>query len=217
MTSLSLSTLALSRGTVAPFRGEDGSAFAKRPVAGPVRITRLGLFGDEQADRVHHGGPDKAVHLYPHEHYSWWQEHLGGHALLEMPGAFGENVTSLGAVETEMCLGDRFALGGAVLEISQGRQPCWKIDHRFERKGMTAAIIGNGRCGVYLRVLEEGEAQAGDEMRLIDRPLPQWSVARLFHLLVGGGAKGDPEGVGELAQLEVLGEAWRTRAMQMAL
>jgi len=215
MTRLYLSTQALLRGPAIPFRGEEKSAFAKAPTAGKVTVTRYGLEGDEQADRVNHGGPDKALHLYPQEHYPYWRDYLGGHALLESPGAFGENIASEGATEAQLCLGDRFRFGTALIEISQGRQPCWKIDHRFGVKGITAEIVRNGRCGIYFRVLEEGSAQAGDQLELVERTLPDWTIERLFRLLVGGGAKADMAAVRALADMDVLAEAWRQRAAQL--
>lgn len=211
----SLSTQALLCGRAVAFRGEEKSAFAKRPVTGKVVISSLGMDGDEQADRVHHGGVDKAVHLYPQEHYDFWRQFLGGHELLESPGAFGENIASLGGTEDTLCLGDRFRFGTALLEISHGRQPCWKIDHRFGVQGITAEIVRNGRCGIYFRVLEAGEAQAGVRLELVERTWPQWSVARLFSLLIGGKAKEDMAAVRELAAMDVLAEAWRHRARQL--
>lgn len=206
----------LFAGKAVRFRGEEHSAIAKQAVSEPVRIGTLGLAGDEQADHVHHGGADKAVHLYPHEHYAHWRERLGDHALLAAPGAFGENISARGGDETNLCLGDRFRFGSAVLEISHGRQPCWKIDHRFGVKGVTAHIVRTGRCGLYFRVLEEGEARSSGTLERIAQPLPRWPVARVFRLLIGGGAFDDREGVRELAHLEVLAQTWRDRARQLA-
>lgn len=207
---------ALLAGTPVAFRGGETSAIAKRAISGPVRIGFLGLEGDRQADPVHHGGADKAVHLYFQDHYPFWREFTGGHALLDAPGAFGENIAARGLCEEHICLGDRFRLGSALLEVSHGRQPCWKIDHRFARKDMTAAIIRNGKCGIYFRVLEEGEAEAGTQMALVERGLAEWTVARLFHLLIGGGAKGDLAAVRALSGMPVLAQAWRERAAKLA-
>lgn len=215
MTEMTMHVEALLTGAPVPFRGVEQSAIAKRAVEGRVRIGFLGLAGDMQADLVHHGGPDKAVHLYVHDHYPFWREFTGGHELLAAPGAFGENVAASGMTEEDICLGDRFRLGSALLEVSHGRQPCWKLDHRFGRRDIMATIVRTGKCGVYFRVLEEGEAEAGEEMRLIERNLPEWSVARLFHLLIGGGAKGDMAAVQALAQMPVLAEAWRERARKL--
>jgi len=207
---------ALLTGMPVPFRDGDYSAIAKQPVSGAVRIGWLGLAGDSVADPVHHGGWDKAIHLYPQDHYGWWRERKPGHPLLEKPGAFGENIASRGMTEEEVCLGDRFSLGSAVVEASHGRQPCWKLDHRFGARDVMATIVKTARCGIYFRVLREGEAEAGAMMELLERPLPQWSIARLFRLLIGGGHKDEPDAVRALADMPVLAEAWRDRARKLA-
>jgi len=192
------------------------SAMGKSPVAGPVRIGWLGLEGDAQADPLHHGGHDKAVHLVPQDHYPWWRAAIGDHALLDAPGAFGENLATRGASERDICLGDRFALGTALLEVSHGRQPCFKLNARFGRKDVLARATQSGRCGLYLRVIREGEAQAGQTMALVERSLPDWPIQRVFELLVGGRHRHDPAGVAALARLPVLAEAWRGRAEKLA-
>jgi MOSC domain-containing protein YiiM len=207
---------ALLVGRPVPFRGEDYSAIAKRPVDGPVRIGWDGLEGNAVADRIHHGGWDKAIHLYPQDHYDWWRQARPDHPLLDAPGAFGENIASRGMTEEDLCLGDRFSLGSAIVEVSHGRQPCWKLDHRFGARDVMATVVRTGRCGIYFRVIREGEAEAGIRMALLDRPLPQWSVARLFRLLIGGGHKADPDAVRALADMDVLAEAWRERARKLA-
>lgn len=216
MTASSMTVDALLTGMPVPFRDGDYSAIAKQPVSGAVRIGWLGLAGDSVADPVHHGGWDKAIHLYPQDHYGWWRERKPGHPLLEKPGAFGENIASRGMTEEEVCLGDRFSLGSAVVEVSHGRQPCWKLDHRFGTRDVMATIVKTARCGIYFRVLREGEAEAGAMMELLERPLPQWSIARLFRLLIGGGHKGEPDAVRALADMPVLAEAWRDRARKLA-
>jgi len=216
MTASSMTVDALLTGMPVPFRDSDYSAIAKQPVSGAVRIGWLGLAGDSVADPVHHGGWDKAIHLYPQDHYGWWRERKPGHPLLEKPGAFGENIASHGMTEEEVCLGDRFSLGSAVVEVSHGRQPCWKLDHRFGARDVMATIVKTARCGIYFRVLREGEAEAGAMMELLERPLPQWSIARVFRLLIGGGHKGEPDAVRALADMPVLAEAWRERARKLA-
>jgi MOSC domain-containing protein YiiM len=216
MTASSMTVDALLTGIPVPFRDGDYSAIAKQPVSGAVRIGWLGLAGDSVADPVHHGGWDKAIHLYPQDHYGWWRERKPGHPLLEKPGAFGENIASRGMTEEEVCLGDRFSLGSAVVEVSHGRQPCWKLDHRFGARDVMATIVKTARCGIYFRVLREGEAEAGAMMELLERPLPQWSIARLFRLLIGGGHNGEPDAVRALADMPVLAEAWRERARKLA-
>lgn len=214
--SLTLSLDALLVGKPALLAPDVLSAMCKTPVPGSVRIGWLGLEGDSVADPIHHGGHDKAVHLVPQDHYGWWRGELDDHPLLGSPGAFGENLATRGATEETLFLGDRFTLGTAMLEISHGRQPCYKLNARFGRKDVLAKAMSSGRCGLYLRVIREGEAQAGDPMTLIERPHADWPIARVFRLLIGGGHRSDPAGVATLAGMTVLAEAWRSRAAKLA-
>ena len=208
--------LSILTGMAAPFRGEDEpSATAKRPRIGPVAIDPLGLAGDEQADLTVHGGPDKAIHHYPFDHYTMWRGEIGEHPLLGAAGAFGENISTQGMFEAEVCIGDRFRLGTALVELSQGRQPCWKIDHHFDRKGMTARVVKTGRSGWYYRVIETGIVQAGDSIALLDRPHGEWNVARVFELLIAGRGRHDPAAFRALAGMEVLAPTWRSKAVRM--
>lgn len=208
--------LSVLTGKVRPFRGADEpSAIAKLPVTGLVAIGLLGLDGDEQADTVHHGGRDKAIHHYSADHYPFWRTELGDHPLLGKAGAFGENISVEGLVEQEVCIGDRFRLGTALVEVSQGRQPCWKLGHRFGVPALTARIVETRRSGWYYRVLEPGRAEAGDALALVERPLPQWSVERVFGLLIAGDGKREPAALRALAELAVLAEPWRRRAGEL--
>lgn len=204
--------LSLQCGKVAPFRGpEEPSAIAKAPVAGPIRVHRLGLEGDAQADLSVHGGPDKAIHHYPHDHYAWWRTAIGDHPLLDGYGAFGENISTTGLTEETVCIGDRWRLGSALVEVSQGRQPCWKLDHRFDGAKVNAACIRGRRPGWYYRVIEEGTAAAGDTMALVDRPYAAWTVARVFGLLIAGDHKTDRAGLEALGEVTALAEPWVRR------
>jgi MOSC domain-containing protein YiiM len=208
MTSLILS---INCGKALPFRDDVPSAIGKVPVQGRVGVGPVGLSGDEQADLTVHGGTDKAIHHYPHDHYAWWDEALGGSALLEAPGAFGENVASDGLTEEQVCIGDRWRLGTALVEVSQGRQPCWKLDHRFGGAPVMARMVKSRRCGWYYRVIEEGEVSAGDTLDLVDRPFPDWSVARVFGLLIGGDHKRDRDSLEALGTVGVLAQSWIRR------
>ena len=175
---------ALLTGTARPYtRPGSHSGIDKQPRAGLIRITELGLSGDEQGDLRVHGGIDKAVHHYPFEHYASWRDEMGAHPMLEAPGAFGENISTQGLTEATVCLGDRFELGDVLLEVSQGRQPCWKLNDRFGVPDMARRVQDSGRSGWYYRVLHAGHAQAGDALTLIERPHPGWPLARLAALL----------------------------------
>ena len=202
---------ALLGGSAQPFRAEEPSAIAKAPLPGRVAITSLGLAGDTQADRVHHGGPDMALHLYPLDHHTFWREQLGEHPLLRDPGAFGSNLAVRGLAEADLAIGDRLRLGTALLEVSRPRQPCWKIEHRFGAKGMVKAILRSGRCGWYFRVLEEGAAEAGDALTMVERADHGITVARCFAAIWGTSAPRDPEELRKVQKLDGLAEGLRAQ------
>ncbi|GAA0864731.1 MOSC domain-containing protein [Sphingopyxis soli] len=206
---------AVLTGKARAFRGDEASAIAKTPVDGALRVGLLGIDGDEQADLTVHGGVDKAIHHYPRDHYGWWAGELGDHALLEAPGAFGENISTEGLIESEACIGDRYRLGSALVEISQGRQPCWKLGHRFGVATVPATVVATRRSGWYYRVIEEGAVAAGDALALVERPQPEWSVDRVFHLLIGGAGKREPEALRALAAMDALATTWRARAEKL--
>ena len=206
---MSVRVEALCVGLPKPFNGAELSAIDKRPVEGKVMIRSFGLEGDMVADTKNHGGVDMAVHHYPHDHYAGWGEWLGGHPLLSGPAAFGENLMASGLTEEQVRIGDRFRLGGALLEVSQPRQPCWKIEHRFGHK--VARIVKQHVCGWYYRVVEEGEAQAGDPLERIEAGHDGWNVSRLFAKLYDPGHKATREELEDIAGLERLSAEWRTR------
>jgi len=204
---------AVNCGTARPLRDDENSAIAKVPQAGPVAVGPLGLAGDEQADRVHHGGPDMALHHYPRDHYDYWRGLLGEHPLLAGEGAFGENLSTTGLLEREAAIGDRYRLGSALVEISQGRKPCWKISHRFDAPKLTASVVATGRSGWYYRVLEPGHVSVGSQLELLERPHPEWTVARVFGLIVSGTEPREAGVLRELADLGALSADWRRRAV----
>jgi MOSC domain-containing protein YiiM len=197
-------------GTARPFHGAELSAIQKRALEGPVQVHAEGLAPDEQADRRVHGGPEMALHLYPLDHHHWWRGHIGDHPALGEPGGFGSNLAVTGLTEEQVHIGDRFRLGTALIEVSQPRQPCWKIEHRFGHKGMVAQIIATGRSGWYFRVIEPGELAAGGSLERIALGAAEWSIARVFRALVAG--KASPEELAELADLPALTPRLRERA-----
>lgn len=209
--------LALCIGQPRPFNGVELSAIDKRAVDGPVVIRSFGLEGDMVADTKHHGGPDMAVHHYPREHYAGWAEWLGGNDVLACDAPFGENIVATGLVESEVHIGDRFRLGSALLEISQPRQPCWKLEHRFGRKGMVKRIVKHHNCGWYYRVIEEGSAQAGHHrLERVETGHQDWSVARLFACLYDPAERPSRSELQAIAALEHLCDEWREKAAKAA-
>lgn len=159
------------------------SAIDKRQVSGPWGIGVEGLTNDSQANRTHHGGPEKALHHYAFDHYPAWRAEIGAHPLLEEPGAFGENLSTLGWTEETICIGDIVRFGSSILQVSQGRQPCLTLNLRFNLKDLALRVQHSGRAGWYYRVLEPGIAKEGDILQLIERPRTDWTLARLNLLL----------------------------------
>lgn len=175
---------AVLTGRAVPYtRPDTFSAIHKQPHAGKVSIGPLGLEGDEHGNPEIHGGPEKAVHYYPREHYAHWRQAFGDHPLLAAAGGFGENLSGHGITEADVCIADRYRVGTALLEVSQGRSPCWKLNDRFGIRDAVRQIQSSGRTGWYFRVIEPGEVAAGDEMRLLERPHPTWTLLRLNTLL----------------------------------
>lgn len=191
--------------------GRAPSAIVKSPALGPITVGPLGLDGDAQADRRHHGGPEKALHHYPREHYAewvaWMPEEAGASGAFERPGAFGENLSTVGLTEADVCVGDVFALGTARVQVSQGRQPCWKLDLRHGRTGVARRMQELRRTGWYYRVLSPGVVAAGDRLVLVDRPAPGWPLARVLAALFDRST--GPDEWGAAASLEVLAAGWR--------
>ncbi len=175
---------ALLTGRAVPYsRPGTLSAIAKTPVTDALQITVNGLHSDEQGDLRVHGGVEKAIHHYPREHYETWRQELGDNALLAAPGAFGENFSTRGWTEHNVCIGDRIRAGTALLEVSQGRMPCWKLNDRFGVRDMALRVQQTGRTGWYYRVLEPGIVQSQQALVLQARPYPQWPLARLTAVL----------------------------------
>ena len=192
----------------------ETSAYRKDAVAHTVQISPLGLDGDEQADPRYHGGPDKALLHYAFDHYAQWrieQPQLQQH--FTAPGAFGENISSTGLTEETVCIGDQYRLGTAIVEVSQGRQPCWKLGHRFDEPQMIREVARTGRCGWYYRVVQTGSVTAGDVIELYQRPHPEWTVADVVAQLIGG--KPNRHSLPGLVELEALSANWRERARRL--
>lgn len=162
------------KGTIA------STAIFKDPVAGPVAVQGTNLVGDQQADLAVHGGPEKAVYLYPSEHYEYWRAQLQRQELTY--GAFGENLTTEGLSEETLHIGDELEIGTARFMVRQPRTPCWKLSLRFDRDDMTRLFYQSRRFGAYLSVIREGVLQAGDEIRLVAENQAGVSVADIIGL-----------------------------------
>ncbi|MBD2527251.1 MOSC domain-containing protein [Nostoc sp. FACHB-133] len=177
----------------------------KEPVNARVMVRELNLDGDRQADLTVHGGVDKAVYVYPFEHYDYWRDELPDTELT--PGIFGENFTVTGFKEEEINIGDRFKIGSAELMVTQPRLPCYKLGIRFGRADMVKRFLASRRTGFYFRVLQEGEVVAGDTLELMSRDTNNITVADITQLYVR--ERNNPELLHRAAQLEALPESWR--------
>ena len=182
------------------------TAFYKEPVAGPIQAKRLGLEGDGVHEVEIHGGVDKALCVYSAEHWPHWREDLGlGDEF--GPAAFGENLSIAGLTEADVCLGDRWRIGAAEFEVSQPRQPCWKLARRWKTKDLTLRVQQTGYTGWYVRVVTEGALEAGQPIELVDRPEPDWPLARANRVMYE--LKDDREATAALISVGVLSESWK--------
>ncbi|MEI6002368.1 MOSC domain-containing protein [Paraburkholderia bengalensis] len=207
---------AVLAGKIAPLGAGRSSAIGKTPVDGRAWLGETGIEGDQQAELKVHGGPEKALHHYPFDHYaSWrheWQAGTDGLVRLDARGAFGENISTSGLTETDVCVGDVYRMGGAIVQVSQPRQPCWKLNLRFARADMSRAVQDTRRTGWYYRVLEAGEIGAGDTIERLARPHAQWTVDRLLRVLYVD--RDDRESLASMAQLDALAHSWRKTAVR---
>lgn len=181
------------------------SAIAKTPVQGAVHLARLGLSGDAVGNRKLHGGPDQAVLAYAAAHYASW----AAEGFPFTAGCFGENFLIAGLTDQDVCIGDRYALGGAEVQVSQPRQPCETLARHLERPEVVARVYATGRGGWYLRVLQEGPVEAGMELRLLERPNPGATVAKVLEARFR--LAEDPAAARALAGLSGLSQHWADR------
>ncbi|MCD0461965.1 MOSC domain-containing protein [Roseiconus lacunae] len=188
------------------------SAIAKQAISGPVEVTETKLVGDEQADLKHHGGIDKAVLAYAAAHYPLWQQEYPDRPL--GPGSFGENLTLSQANEESVCIGDVIEIGDCQLQISQPRQPCWKLDRRWKIPKLAMIVQQNGRTGWYYRVIRTGSIEAGLPVTLIERPFPDLTVAWASRVMYAKPRSTEDDL--RLAECEALSESWKTTLFRRA-
>lgn len=187
----------------------EHTAIGKLPVAGRVRLTRIGIVGDQQVDRQHHGGPDRALCAYVADHHAGW---IGALATRPTPGLFGENLTVEGIDETQVHLGDRFRVGSAIIEITTPRIPCMTLTRRLGYVDAIPFIRALGWCGWYNRVIEEGEAEAGDDLELVHADPAGVSIRELYGL---NSEKSAPRAALERAlAVKALPDEWRAKFLR---
>jgi len=177
----------------------------KAPVEGPVHVANLNLDGDEQSDLTVHGGVDKAVYIYPSEHYPFWRQQFPN---LELAwAALGENLTTEGILEKTTNIGDRFGIGSAEFVVTQPRMPCYKLGIRFGDAKAIKILLQSRRTGFYFSVAKEGQITAGDPIRLLEQDNHHVSVTDIVELYSGGSR--NKELLAVAAELPSLPLSWR--------
>ena len=202
--------LAVNVGRVRTVRHQGRSVrtgIYKEPVAHPVEIRGVNLDGDDQADRTVHGGVDKAVYAYAREDYQWWEVELGRPLA---PGTFGENLTTQGIDVSAARVGEHWHVGGALLEVSEPRVPCYKLAMRMEDPEFVRRFATARRPGAYLRIVREGAVRAGDAIELVSRPDSLVTVGDVAEIFLF-----DRSRASELLQVSALGDDWRQWAAEV--
>ncbi|WP_434752084.1 MOSC domain-containing protein [Paenibacillus amylolyticus] len=208
----STAVLAINVGQPKPLPGQKHevlSGIVKHPVSAPLFLSFTGMTGDAQADLVHHGGPDKAVCVYDHSRYSSIEQLIN--RKLEW-GAFGENLTVTGCTEEEVRIGDVFELGDAQVQVSQPRQPCFKLGVRYDYKELPVYFQESGHTGFYFRVLQEGEVGPASRFRRIRTDAVCMTILEANRIMHQG--KQDVEGIRALLAIPALSDSWRQTLLQ---
>ncbi|TWT64762.1 MOSC domain-containing protein [Allorhodopirellula solitaria] len=207
MNAITAAVLSIQVGKPQQISGEKPwtSGFLKNPVSEPLWLGTTSLAGDGQADLAHHGGVHKAVCVYPAAHYPFWRE------TLEMPelcgGGFGENFTVDSLTESDVCIGDVWTIGAATVQVSQPRQPCWKLARRWGIKDLALQVQQTGRTGWYFRVLTEANVQQGMSLTLAERPHPEWTIGAANQIMHHD--RTNLTAAARLAELESLSPSWK--------
>src|SRR4051794_10701940 len=187
--------------------GRPPSGIGKTAVHAPASLTARGFVGDEQADLKVHGGPEKAVHHYPSQHYKVWASE-GWDALVKFsPGDFGENIATLGFDETNTFIGDILRMGTALVQVTQGRTPCWKLNMHTGLSCMAGRFLETGYTGWYYRVIEDGKVKEGDYLQVVERPNTLWTV----HVVTQARAFGNLNDAAymDIASISGLSQNWK--------
>ncbi|RDV36445.1 MOSC domain-containing protein [Bradymonadaceae bacterium TMQ3] len=180
------------------------TGFVKEEVRGALWLDWENFEGDGQADRKHHGGVEKAVCVYSTAHLAYWSKRLWR---AMGPGAFGENLSVEGLVEEDVCVGDVYRVGSALVRVTQPRSPCWKLARMHGEKKLALWVQQTGFCGWYFGVVERGLVEAGQALTLVERPFPQWSIAEVH--AVRYLRREDREAASLLAGCSALSRTWR--------
>jgi len=206
MLDMQLLSIQVGRPKIVMRDGEPVStAIFKAPVTGRVKLQTLNLEGDRQADLSVHGGPSKAVYVYPVEHYDYWRTELPE---MDLPwGMFGENFTTQGLHESEINIGDKFQIGSSIVMVTEPRMPCYKLGIRFGRSDIIKRFLASERTGFYLSVIQEGEVGAADPIKIVEQAQESVRVSDITRLY--GRDKNNRELLRRATQVAALPESWR--------
>ena len=181
----------------------------KESVKGRIKLRRLNLDGDKQADLTVHGGLDKALYAYPAEHYDYWKKRIPNMTLSW--GMFGENLTTEGLLEDQVNVGDVFRIGSSEVVATQPRMPCYKLGVKFGRMDIIRQFMNSKLTGIYFRVLKEGAIGAGDEIELINRDMNNVTVKDIVRLVTG---QRNIATLRRAVHVEALAEGWRQEFLE---
>ncbi|MGW8824417.1 MOSC domain-containing protein [Paenibacillus lautus] len=205
--TIGIVSLNVGKPVTVDYQGKDlSTGIYKQPVEGPLFLSSLNFEGDGQADLINHGGLDKAVCAYPSEHYPYWERSL----CKPMPyAAFGENLTLRGLLEDEVCIGDVYRIGGAVLQVSQPRYPCFKLSQKHGVKDMPARVLNTGYSGFYFRVLEEGKVSADSPVTRLDSQASGITVLEVLRMMKDG--RKDEQGLERMLEIDELASSLKSQ------
>lgn len=205
--TMGIVSLNVGKPVTVDYQGKDlSTGIYKQPVEGPLFLSSLNFEGDGQADLINHGGLDKAVCAYPSEHYPYWERSLGKPMTY---AAFGENLTLRGLLEDEVCIGDVYRIGGAVLQVSQPRYPCFKLSQKHGVKDMPARVLNTGYSGFYFRVLEEGSISADSPVTRLDSQASGITVLEVLRMMKDG--RKDEQGLERMLEIDELASSLKSQ------
>lgn len=205
--TMGIVSLNVGKPVTVDYQGKDlSTGIYKQPVEGPLFLSSLNFEGDGQADLINHGGLDKAVCAYPSEHYPYWERSLGKPMTY---AAFGENLTLRGLLEDGVCIGDVYRIGGAVLQVSQPRYPCFKLSQKHGVKDMPARVLNTGYSGFYFRVLEEGSISADSPVTRLDSQASGITVLEVLRMMKDG--RKDEQGLERMLEIDELASSLKSQ------
>ncbi len=188
------------------------SGIRKQPQHTAVEITLAGITGDQIVDRRYHGGSDKALHAYPLDNYARLQAQFPQQQALFVPGSIGENLSIQGFNDQAVWLGDIFQLGTTLIQVTQNRSPCWKISARYDIERLSIWIEQQRIMGWYMRVLQPGKCQSGDNIVLIERDPLACSLVDAWDIL--DKRRPSLEQLNSLLQIKALSVEWQNKIQQ---